>query len=87
MMAPNEERPTVAAVGVQGVAQPVSHHCASDYVDRKRLDRLRAIAALNGMAVYDLADGSYLLCRSGLSRSVPNVNALSQVFAQMGVGV
>lgn len=85
MTAPNDEGPTVAAVGLQGVAQAVSHHCAPDDAERKRLDRLRAIAALNGMAVYDLADGSYLLCRWGLSRAVPSVNALSQLFAQMGM--
>lgn len=56
-----------------------------DDAEGKRLDRLRAIAALNVMAVYDSADRSYLVCRWGLSRAVPSVNALSQLFAQMGM--
>lgn len=82
MKAPNDE-----ARRQPGFETNTQHDTAiigHDDAERKRLERLRSIAALNGTAVYDLADGSYLLCRWG-SRAVPSVGALSQLFAQLGM--
>ena len=62
-----------------------SGDCANDGVNRKALASMTARAALCGCTLHELSGGGYLLCRWGLSRAVPNVNALSQVFAQMGV--
>ena len=53
--------------------------------DSRALARLRAVAALNGMSVFDLPDGSLLVTRWGLARAVPGVRALSLFFQRMGV--
>ena len=52
---------------------------------RKPLARLKAIAALSGVSVFDLSDGSLLVTKWGLTRAVPDVCALAQFLRQIGV--
>ena len=58
---------------------------AGEAAPEKRLATLRALAALHGIVVHTLADGGYLVCRWGMSKDVPDLEALSKFLFTMGV--
>lgn len=91
MTAPNDEGPTVAAVGLQGVAQSVSHHCAPDDAQRKAFETLRAAAAIKGycLARSDSADGpvAYFATRWGLVRELRDLAAVAAFVLSIGGSV
>lgn len=86
MSGPNVEAPDAAATG-----QALGQGKADDSIiggagsDRKALSRLQAIGALNGLGVYELADGALLVTRWGLCKTVPDARALALFLAQMGI--
>lgn len=53
--------------------------------DGKRLATLRAKAALHGIVIHQLADGGFLVCRWGMAKDVPDLDALSRFLHTMGV--
>ena len=85
----NESPPEVQSPGGnrastnQNTDAQIIDHVAEE---RKGLARLKALGALNGLCVFHLADGSLLVTRSGMARSLPDdVRALAQFFAHLGV--
>jgi hypothetical protein len=53
--------------------------------EQKRFATLKAQAALHGIAVHQLADGGYLVCRWNMTKDVPDLDALSRFLHTMGV--
>lgn len=58
---------------------------AGEAAPEKRLSTLRAKAALHGIAVHQLADGGFIVCRWGMSKDVPDLDALARFLFTMGV--
>lgn len=81
----NDEGPTLATPTLQD--EPQTHApIIGDAVDSgKELRRLKLIAAISDVSVYDLADGSHLVKRGGLSRAVPDVCALARFLRESGI--
>lgn len=48
---------------------------------------LAALAARNGITLIALTDGSYLLCKWGLSRAVPDLCVVASLLRRTGVSV
>ena len=48
---------------------------------------LAALALRNGITLIALADGSYLLCKWGMSRALPDLCAVASLLRNMGVSV
>ena len=53
--------------------------------ERKRFETMRAAAALSGVQVYRLGDGSYLLTRWNMHRELPDLDAVAGLLRRMGV--
>lgn len=51
----------------------------------KRLATLKAKAALHGIAVHQLADGGFLVCRWNMTKDVPDLDALARFLFTIGV--
>lgn len=78
---------SVSAAGPQDQTQDdatIIGHAAEDCTP---LARLKALAALRGMVVIDLADGALLVTRWGHTRAVPDACVLAQFLRQMGVQI
>ena len=52
----------------------------------KQFATLAAKAAMRGITLQRLADGSFMLCRWGLSRALPDLCVVASLLRQMGVG-
>lgn len=52
---------------------------------RKSFLTLQAKAAVSGASLYELAGGSFLLCKYGLSRELDSLHAVGKLLQQMGV--
>lgn len=87
MTAPNMEAP--GEVGTEGRAQGTVARgdFASADAERKLFETVRAAAALSGVQVYRLGDGSYLLQRWNLHRELPDLDAATALLRRMGVQV
>lgn len=73
-----------------GVERGIQNNGQIDYpapAADKQFATLSALAARKGIALHALADGSYLLCRWGLSRSLPDLCFVASLLRQMGISV
>ena len=79
-----DEGPTVATVGLQGVAQSVSYQSISSDVRCKTLATVAARLALRGYELHQLADGSLSVSRWNLSRPLADLDDVDQFLLQIG---
>lgn len=85
----NDDGPTVAAAGHQGVAQAVSLNSATSGPYDKAFQTLRAQLALEGhtLSRTDAGDGlcSYFVSRWGMVRELRDIEAVRAFARQVGV--
>lgn len=78
----HESSDIIAAIGVPAKAYPFH---PERITARKAFDTLKARAALHGIGVHELADGTLLVTRWGYSRALPDLRAAVQFLKQQGV--
>lgn len=85
-MAPNVTAPdSVAADRAQGQTETDTAIIGHSDDDGKPLRHLQAIAALHGIGVLELADGSFLVSRWAYSRALPDLRAVAVFLERQGV--
>lgn len=53
--------------------------------EQKPFETLRAAAARHGVALYELTDGTYLLCGWNMHRELATLDEARELMARMGV--
>ena len=87
MAAPQMGAPGPVAAGSQAQGQSTTDTAIVSDLDasRKAYLTLQARAAINGVSLYELAGGKFLLCKFGLSRELDSLHAVAKLLAALGV--